>query len=190
MCVLMENLLIQFMSRCYNITPGYLLTLASFSPLFAAWTVRTIGLEPALLWISCLALAVLPVAFWARRIWLSGRGGVEAEIELDLGGVEGGIFKSTHISNHLMVQMLIGVAATITPRTAIAVVLLVLVVSFMQCRLQLETINPVATLFGFWIFRARNTTDGSSCIILSRSGRLGKKVVVRRVMGKVFLAVD
>lgn len=168
-------------------TPRFLLNLSAFAPLFAAWTIRTIGLEPALLWISCLGLAVLPIAFWARRIWLSEQGGTEVKIDLDLDDIEGGIFKSTTISNHLMVQMLIGVAADITPRTAIAVVLLVLVVSFMQSRLQLETINPVATLFGLWIFRARNTTDGSSCIILSRSARLGKQVVVRRVVGDVFL---
>ena len=111
-------------------------------------------------------------------------------MDLDLDNIEGGVFKSIHISNHLMAQMIVGVVATITPRLAIAVVLLVLVVCLMQCRLQLETINPVATLFGLWIFRVRNTSDGFSCIVLARSGRLGKKVVVRRVMGDVFMEVD
>ena len=178
------------MSKIQNIAPRFLLTLTAFSPLFTAWTVRTIGLEPALLWVVCLALAVLPIAFWARRIWLSGRGGAVVEFDLDVDDIDGGVFKSVHVSNHLMVQMLVGVATTITQRIAVAVVLLVLAACFMQSRLQLETINPVATLFGLWIFRVRNTVDGSSCIVLARSSRLGKKVVVRRVMGDVFMAVD
>lgn len=179
-----------------NFAPRFLLTLTSFAPLFAAWTIRTIGLEPALLWVLCLALAALPMAFWARRVWLAGRGGAVvrvggvAGLELDLADIDGGIFKSSAIYSHLMAQMLVGVITVITPRTAIAVVLLVLVVSFIQCRLHLEAINPVATLFGFWIFRVRNKDDGSSCIIISRSGRLETKVVARRVMGCVFQTMD
>lgn len=171
-----------------NIAPRFALTMAAFVPLFAAWTVRSFGTAPQALWILCLALAALPLAFWWKCIAASRRG-AEREFELEHDDIEGGHTFAIPTANLLMVQMVVGVAADVSARTLLAAVLLVMVAALVLLRQNLEAINPTATLFGFWVFHAK-TTDGASCIVVSRRSAIKGKVFVRSLLGDVFLEAD
>lgn len=168
-----------------NIAPRFALTLAAFAPLFAAWTVRFVGVAPLALWFLCLALAALPIAFWWKCIAASRRGAVR-QFELEPNDIEGGRTFAIPTANLLMVQMVVGVAADASARTLLAAVLLVVVTALVQLRQNLEAVNPTATLFGFWVYHVR-TTGGASCIVVSRRSAIKGEVFVRSLLGDVYM---